>query len=120
MSGLALVAHALGASVTGSDRSVDTTYAARLRAAGIAPVAGHAADNVPDGAEVVLSSAIPVDNPERVLGNACIRSAPRIFSVIVACGGALEALYLRSHDVRGDKLPPGPRAPVTRHFGTEF
>ena len=66
MSGLALVAHALGASVTGSDRSVDTTYAARLRAAGIAPVAGHAADNVPDGAEVVLSSAIPIDNPERV------------------------------------------------------
>src|SRR3954471_6561593 len=66
MSGLALVAHALGASVTGSDRSVDTPYAARLREAGIAPVAGHAADNVPDGAEVVLSSAIPLDNPERV------------------------------------------------------
>src|SRR4051794_681710 len=66
MSGLALVAHALGASVTGSDRSVDTPYAAHLREAGIVPAAGHAGENVPDGAEVVLSSAIPVDNPERV------------------------------------------------------
>jgi UDP-N-acetylmuramate--alanine ligase len=66
MSGLALVAQTLGASVTGSDRSVETPYAARLRAAGIEPAAGHEAANVPAGAEVVLSSAIPVDNPERV------------------------------------------------------
>src|SRR5215210_4820599 len=48
MSGLALVAHALGATVTGSE-----------------PAAGHDAANVPDGAEVVVSTAIPPDNPER-------------------------------------------------------
>src|SRR5690349_20241114 len=66
MSGLALVARTLGASVTGSDRSVETPYAVRLRAAGVEPAAGHDAANVPDGAEVVRSSAIPVENPERV------------------------------------------------------
>ncbi len=65
MSGLALVAHALGATVTGSDRTADSSYAPELRAAGIEPVAGHDAANVPDGAEIVVSSAIPPDNPER-------------------------------------------------------
>jgi len=52
MSGLALVARALGAAVTGSDRTI----------------AGHDGANVPDGAELVVSSAIPPDNPERVAG----------------------------------------------------
>ena len=65
MSGLALVAHALGASVTGSDRAAGSPYAGPLLAAGIQPLVGHAAANVPDGAEVVYSSAIPPDNPER-------------------------------------------------------
>jgi UDP-N-acetylmuramate--alanine ligase len=62
MSGLALVARRLGAQVTGSDRSPDSPY---LRRAGIEAAAGHDAANVPDGAEVVFSSAIPPDNPER-------------------------------------------------------
>jgi UDP-N-acetylmuramate--alanine ligase len=65
MSGLALIAHALGARVTGSDRA-DSPYMERLRAAGIEPVIGHAAENLPAGAEVVLSTAIPADNPERL------------------------------------------------------
>ena len=52
MSGLALIAHALGAQVTGSDRS-ESAYTARLREHGIEPVIGHAAANVPAGAEVV-------------------------------------------------------------------
>jgi UDP-N-acetylmuramate--alanine ligase len=65
MSGLAVVARALGASVTGSDRTAGSPYAAMLRAAGIEPVIGHDAANVPDGAEVVYSSAIPPANPER-------------------------------------------------------
>jgi UDP-N-acetylmuramate--alanine ligase len=68
MSGLALVADALGARVTGSDRSSGSPYAAPLLAAGIVPVEGHDAANVPDGAELVVSSAIPPDNPERVAG----------------------------------------------------
>src|SRR5947207_3092458 len=63
MSGLALVARALGAEVTGSDRS-ESSYTARLREAGIEPVVGHDAANVPAGAEVVVSTAIPADNPE--------------------------------------------------------
>jgi UDP-N-acetylmuramate--alanine ligase len=65
MSGLALVARALGAQVTGSDRTAGSPYAATLRAAGIEPAVGHAAENVPEGAEVVYSTAIPADNPER-------------------------------------------------------
>src|SRR5918911_4109207 len=65
MSGLALVARALGADVTGSDRAAGSPYAATLRAAGISPATGHDAANVPAGAEVVFSSAIPPDNPER-------------------------------------------------------
>jgi UDP-N-acetylmuramate--alanine ligase len=64
MSGLALVARALGAEVTGSDRA-DGMYTARLREQGIVPVLGHAAANVPPGAEVVYSTAVPADNAER-------------------------------------------------------
>jgi len=63
MSGLALVCAALGAEVTGSDRS-ESSYTARLRATGIDPAIGHDAANVPAGAEVVVSTAIPVENPE--------------------------------------------------------
>jgi len=66
-SGLALVAHALGAAVTGSDRAAASPYAAPLRAAGIEPVAGHDRANVPADAELVVSSAIPADNAERVV-----------------------------------------------------
>src|SRR3954453_13822564 len=59
MSGLALVAHALGARVTGSDRA---PYDGPLKV----PIAvGHDVANVPPGAEVVYSSAIPPENPER-------------------------------------------------------
>src|SRR3982074_3010400 len=64
MSGLALVAQALGADVTGSDRA-DSSYTARLREHGIEPVIGHAAANVPEGAEVVYSTAIGPEKPER-------------------------------------------------------
>ena len=63
MSGLALVASALGARVSGSDR-VDSPVLERLRAAGIEAAAGHDAANLPAGAEVVVSTAIPEDNPE--------------------------------------------------------
>src|SRR5918992_6140628 len=63
MSGLALVAHSLGARVTGSDRA-ESPYVERLRAAGIQPVLGHDAANYPVGAELVVSTAIPEENPE--------------------------------------------------------
>src|SRR3954469_20433232 len=63
MSGLALVARELGASVSGSDVG-ESPYPERRGAAGIEPVIGHDAANVPAGAEVVVSTAIPGDNPE--------------------------------------------------------
>jgi UDP-N-acetylmuramate--alanine ligase len=63
MSGLALVAHSLGARVSGSDR-VDSPVIGRLRTAGIEAAVGHDAANLSVGAEVVVSTAIPDDNPE--------------------------------------------------------
>jgi UDP-N-acetylmuramate--alanine ligase len=63
MSGLALVARSLGAEVTGSDRA-ESPYLEPLRAEGVEPAIGHAAANVPGGAELVVSTAIAPDNPE--------------------------------------------------------
>ncbi|HET9185285.1 MAG TPA: cyanophycin synthetase, partial [Solirubrobacterales bacterium] len=45
----------------------DSSYMERLRAAGLDPVVGHDAANLPDGAEVVVSTAIAPDNPELTL-----------------------------------------------------
>jgi UDP-N-acetylmuramate--alanine ligase len=66
MSGLALVCARLGATVTGSDRA-DSSYMERLREAGLHPAVGHDAANLPEGAEVVVSTAIAEDNPELAL-----------------------------------------------------
>jgi UDP-N-acetylmuramate--alanine ligase len=66
MSGLALVCARLGAIVTGSDRS-DSSYMERLREAALEPAVGHDAANLPEGAEVVVSTAIGEDNPELAL-----------------------------------------------------
>lgn len=68
MSGYARAVAALGASVSGSDR-VETPYLARLREDGVLSAAvGYDADNLPAGedVEVFHSSAVPVENPERV------------------------------------------------------
>src|SRR5436190_17613096 len=65
MSGLALLAHRLGATVTGSDRA-ESSYLERLRATGLRPLVGHDADAVPSDAEVVVSTAVPGNNPELV------------------------------------------------------
>ncbi len=67
MSGYARAAHALGAQVSGSDRA-PSPYLERLRAEGVLTASlGHAAANVPEGenVEVVYSSAVAPDNPER-------------------------------------------------------
>ncbi len=67
MSGYARAAHALGAEVSGSDRA-DSPYLERLRAEGVLEASiGHDAANVPPGedVEVVYSSAVPPENPER-------------------------------------------------------
>jgi UDP-N-acetylmuramate--alanine ligase len=65
MSGLALVCKALGAEVSGSDRA-ESSYIQRLRSTGIETSLGHDADQVPPDAEVVVSTAVPEDNPELV------------------------------------------------------
>jgi UDP-N-acetylmuramate--alanine ligase len=66
MSGLAVVCAELGAEVTGSDRS-ESSYMERLRGAGLEPAIGHDAANLPEGAEVVVSTAIGAENPELAL-----------------------------------------------------
>jgi len=63
MSGLASVTRTLGAEVSGSDRA-DSSYTERLRGEGIDPTIGHDGALVPPDAEVVISTAIPDDNPE--------------------------------------------------------
>ncbi len=63
MSALALVAQAWGAEVSGSDRE-RSSYVERLEAAGVSVSIGHDAMRVPEGAEVIVSSAIAPDNPE--------------------------------------------------------
>jgi UDP-N-acetylmuramate--alanine ligase len=66
MSGYARVAAQLGARVSGSDRA-DGPALGPLRALGVEVHVGHAAGNVPagDDVEVVHSTAIPPENPER-------------------------------------------------------
>jgi len=66
MSGLALVARALGADVTGSDRAESPTLQ-RLRDAGCKAAVGHDAAHVPPDAEIVYSTAVPPENPERAI-----------------------------------------------------
>ena len=67
MSGYARVATQLGASVSGSDRA-DGPALEGLRQLGVAVHVGHDAANVPpgDGVDVFHSTAIPLDNPERM------------------------------------------------------
>ena len=63
MSGLALAALELGAGVTGSDRD-RSSYFERLERAGVELAVDHDRSNLPEGVEVVVSSAIGDENPE--------------------------------------------------------
>ena len=64
MSALALLAAGFGAEVGGSDVR-ETRFTPLLRQAGVEMVIGEQrAENVPSGAEVVYSTAVPLDNPE--------------------------------------------------------
>ena len=69
MSGYARAAHALGAEVSGSDAAGSALYwSAWPPTVCCEASVGHAAANVPagEGVEVVYSSAVPPENPERV------------------------------------------------------
>ncbi len=63
MSGLALVLHERGVSVTGSDLK-ESRYARALQEAGVPVAIGHDASNLGSPDVVVVSSAIPETNPE--------------------------------------------------------
>ncbi|MGC2374273.1 MAG: UDP-N-acetylmuramate--L-alanine ligase [Solirubrobacteraceae bacterium] len=80
MSGYARAAHALGASVSGSDRA-STPYLESLAREGVLDAhIGHDASNVPSGADVELvhSSAVPAENPERLAARGRgLRDRPR-------------------------------------------
>jgi UDP-N-acetylmuramate--alanine ligase len=119
MSGLALVAHALGASVTGSDRAVGSPYGGPLRAAGVVPAIGHDAANVPPEAELVVSSAIPPDNPERAVARdrgqrelhraALLGELTRLRPTVAVTGthGKTTTSSMLVHALRGCGLDPG-------------
>jgi UDP-N-acetylmuramate--alanine ligase len=115
MSGLAIVARALGARVTGSDRAPDSPYLAR---SGLTAVP-HDAANVPDGAEIVFSSAIPPDNPERAAARArglrelhradLLGELTRLRPTIAVTGthGKTTTSSMVVHALRGCGLDPG-------------
>ena len=118
MSGYALVCAQLGATVSGSDRA-ESPVLERLRAAGIDARAGHDAANVPDGAEVVLSSAIAADNPERVaalerglpvLSRADLLAELTALKKVIAVAGAhgkTTTTSMAAHVLLGCGLEPG-------------
>jgi UDP-N-acetylmuramate--alanine ligase len=115
MSGLAIVAQALGAQVSGSDRA-ESSYTARLREHGIEPVIGHAAGNVPAGAEIVYSTAVPADNPERraAQGRELHRAdllaevaALRRCLAVTGTHGKTTTAAMVVHALRGSGLDPG-------------
>ena len=115
MSGLALVAAELGATVTGSDRSGGSSYVARLREAGIEPIVGHDAANVPAGAEVVYSTAVDRENPERAAAERELHRADllaeltRLRPTIAVSGthGKTTTSSMLVHALRGSGLDPG-------------
>nr|MDP8994658.1 Mur ligase domain-containing protein [Pseudomonadota bacterium] len=63
MSGIAEVMHILGYKVQGSDVA-DGYVIEGLRSIGIKVAIGHGAENLAEASVVVVSSAIPKDNPE--------------------------------------------------------
>ncbi len=113
MSGLALISAALGAAVTGSDRA-PSSYTERLRQHGIEPSFGHAAANVPDGAEVVYSTAIPPDNPERLAAGTELHRADLLAQIaalrrclaITGTHGKTTTSAMAVHALRGAGLDP--------------
>jgi UDP-N-acetylmuramate--alanine ligase len=121
MSGYARAAHALGARVSGSDRA-DSPYLERLRAEGVLTASlGHAATNVPKGenVEVVYSSAIAPENPEREAARERgLRERPRaellgelsaLRRTIAVAGthGKTTTSAMLVHALRGAGLHPG-------------
>src|ERR1039458_8572772 len=113
MSGLALVAQVLGARVSGSDRA-ESAYTQRLRQHGIEPTIGHAGANVPPGAEVVYSTAVPADNPERAVAQRQLHRADLLAQIaalkhclaVTGTHGKTTTAAMAVHALRGCGLDP--------------
>jgi UDP-N-acetylmuramate--alanine ligase len=112
MSGWARVAVQLGATVSGSDQA-ESPALAKLRALGVTVTVGHDAANVPEGADVFVSTAIGADNPERVA-----RAQPRAellreltaLKRVIAIGGAhgkTTTTSMAAHALLGAGMAPG-------------
>ncbi|MGI8713344.1 MAG: UDP-N-acetylmuramate--L-alanine ligase [Solirubrobacteraceae bacterium] len=114
MSGLALIAQTLGAQVTGSDRA-DSSYTERLREHGIPPLLGHRAANVPAGAEVVYSTAVAADNPEREAAVRQLHRADLLAEIgalrrclaVTGTHGKTTTAAMVVHALRGAGMDPG-------------
>lgn len=72
VSALAQLAHAWGAQVSGCDQA-SSVYMDLVRGCGIEVQLGHDASHVDDDVELVVSSAIGVDHPERSAGESRAR-----------------------------------------------
>ena len=112
MSGWARVAVQLGARVSGSDR-VDSPALEKLRALGVEVRVGHDAANVPEGADVFVSTAIPADNPERVPGarpRAALLAELTALKKVIAIAGAhgkTTTTSMAAHALLGAGAEPG-------------
>ncbi len=112
MSGWARVAVQLGATVSGSDRA-ESPALDKLRALGVIVTVGHDAANVPDDADVFVSTAIPADNPERVaraLPRAeLLRELTALKKVIAIAGahGKTTTSSMVAHSLLGAGAQPG-------------
>ena len=121
MSAYARAAHALGAEVTGSDRAT-SPFLERLATDGVLTASvGHHAANVPAGndVELVYSTAIPAENPERAAARerglaehprAAILeqlSALRRTIAVAGAAGKTTTASMVVHALRGAGLRPG-------------
>jgi UDP-N-acetylmuramate--alanine ligase len=115
MSGWARVAVQLGATVSGSDRA-DAPALDKLRALGVTVHVGHDAANVPEGADVFISTAIPADNPERTAARPpaqpraeLLRELTALKKVIAVAGahGKTTTTSMVAHALLGAGAQPG-------------
>ena len=121
MSAYARVAHELGARVSGSDRASSPYLERLVQDEVLSPLLGHAAENVPaaQDAEIVYSSAVPAENPERSEARRRgLRERPRaellaelsgMRRTIAVAGshGKTTTASMLAHAMRGAGMDPG-------------